>query len=555
MWLWAVSSGLVLFRTASITGGVIFVLEYTQLAKITVEMKSTPSMGDWNVVGSDVEQKDNKNNNNHVVAVVPNNVTLPPFVLCADGRNVSSCHSCSVTNTEHASPCPSRECQWCPYGAVVDRSLMSMTPTKEKNKGVLLYDEDGSVRRVHDAHIPIGMQCVSSALQRCRAPYTTVWQHELALLAKSAVLRDMTVKAAEFTTSKPCRKRGYQFCPYGGLHAYHNLTQQQEQQQQLQQQPQQEQEQFRSQLLAPNNRPPQCIPKRMHCQPPDDLLVQPGDVLYRQRYGSAVIIPQFKLVFVPIPKVASSVWYQLFRRIMGMEDWQSDLGPLPHTPDANGLTYLADLPRSLATDIWTSPAWTKAIFVRNPKERLLSAYLDKVVHSHSRGLVQGTCCGAGGGEKARTCAAALGIEGKNPKQPRLQPPKNMSLVEFVDFVVNQNCLETGDHWNLQSQRMEPKYWPYIDFVGDFSTLAADAQRLLERVGAWQEYGAKGWGPQGNLSMFESVHSRHATDAAAQLRQYFGSPLLESKVDALYEADYKAPHLGLSKTEYSSQAAS
>ncbi|CAN0465364.1 unnamed protein product, partial [Laminaria digitata] len=33
-----------------------------------------------------------------------------------------------------------------------------------------------------------------------------------------------------------------------------------------------------------------------------------------------------------------------------------------------------------ASDILNDPTWTKAVFLRDPAERLLSCFLDKIVH-------------------------------------------------------------------------------------------------------------------------------------------------------------------------------
>ncbi|CAM9749402.1 unnamed protein product, partial [Sphacelaria rigidula] len=33
-----------------------------------------------------------------------------------------------------------------------------------------------------------------------------------------------------------------------------------------------------------------------------------------------------------------------------------------------------------ATEIMNDPTWTRAVFLRDPAERLLSCYLDKLVH-------------------------------------------------------------------------------------------------------------------------------------------------------------------------------
>ena len=48
-----------------------------------------------------------------------------------------------------------------------------------------------------------------------------------------------------------------------------------------------------------------------------------------------------------------------------------------HDPAKNGLTYLTDYSLEEAQLMLNSEEWTRAVFVREPKERILSAYLDK----------------------------------------------------------------------------------------------------------------------------------------------------------------------------------
>ena len=91
--------------------------------------------------------------------------------------------------------------------------------------------------------------------------------------------------------------------------------------------------------------------------------------------------------------------------------------------------------------------------------------------------------------------------------------------------------------------MEPKYWKYIDFVGHVENAAEDARKLLKRIGAWKEFGARGWGPNGDKAIFESFGDAgsHATSAKWRMYQWF-TPELETIVERLYAADYSNPVL-------------
>jgi hypothetical protein len=109
--------------------------------------------------------------------------------------------------------------------------------------------------------------------------------------------------------------------------------------------------------------------------------------------------------------------------------------------------------------------------------------------------------------------------------------------------------------------MEAKYWPLVNFVGRLETMRDDARRLLERIGAWDEFGASGWGPDGTLPLFAgpspdasnssvNIGQKHATGADAKLRLYYGSkddPDLAGAVEAFYAEDYSNPYLNLTRT--------
>jgi hypothetical protein len=258
-----------------------------------------------------------------------------------------------------------------------------------------------------------------------------------------------------------------------------------------------------------------------------DKLVQQGDNIYVRGDwdGSPVVLEEYKLIFFTSAKVGCTVWKQLFRRIMGEKNWRAEATKqlLPWNPELNGLKYLYDYDRDTASRMMTSPEYTRAIFVREPKERLLSAYLDKGV-SNPR-YVREKCCAYTG-----TCSQLA----------------KASLSNFLDMM--QTCEDA--HWRPQDRRMEAKYWPYINFVGRMENVADDAEILLKSVGIWDQFGKSGWGQHGNVSIFGTKAGGagriHATHARERLRVHYNTPQLERDVDSYYASDYANPVLNFTK---------
>jgi hypothetical protein len=99
------------------------------------------------------------------------------------------------------------------------------------------------------------------------------------------------------------------------------------------------------------------------------------------------------------------------------------------------------------------------------------------------------------------------------------------------------------HWMPQSRRMEHRFWETVQFVGHIETAAADARALLERVGAWEKYGATGWGDSGNETIFESLSNvKHRTKADAHLTEYFDKET-ELLANEYYNDDYAYEKFG------------
>jgi hypothetical protein len=128
------------------------------------------------------------------------------------------------------------------------------------------------------------------------------------------------------------------------------------------------------------------------------FMVDKNDYIYSSScYDCApIVVKEYKLLFFSVPKVACTTFKFLFRRIQGVEDWDnqdSNLG-LPHNPKYNNLKYLSDYSLQEASVMMTSPDWTRAIFVREPKERFLSAFLDKAVANYGLFTTEQCCTDA-----------------------------------------------------------------------------------------------------------------------------------------------------------------
>jgi Sulfotransferase family len=256
----------------------------------------------------------------------------------------------------------------------------------------------------------------------------------------------------------------------------------------------------------------------------ESYFVNYGDSIYLcgDWDGAPVVIEEYKLVFFTVAKVGCTVWKQFFRRVMGLSDWKSETWDtlIPWNPELNGLKYLYDYDRATASKMMMDPEWTRAIFVRDPKERFVSAYFDKVMENDH--YVVDNCC-----PFTRTCT--------NTAKQAIE-----NFLEIIKF-----CEDA--HWKPLSKRIEEeKYWPYINFVGHMDTVYEDSEKLLRKIGAWEKYGATGWGDRDQYRIFESFSDvLHATHANNKLELAL-TPELEKELDIFYAMDYNNSFLNLTK---------
>jgi hypothetical protein len=245
--------------------------------------------------------------------------------------------------------------------------------------------------------------------------------------------------------------------------------------------------------------------------------VQGDDYIYSRKadFASPVIVESHKLVFFLVLGAGEATWKQLFRRLMGYPDWQRD----PAELEEDGLRYLHHYNLSQATYFMTN--YTIATMVRDPKERLLSAFFKL---SRKSDYVNEHCCQ---------------FHSAGFKQCRL---RNKFLSGFLDQI---NVCDSP-YWQPQGCRMDPRYYSLLDFVGHFETARQDAKTVLKQIGAWGMYG-KGWGSKGdeyifgetNVELIQALETKQTIQASYKNKE-------KARIEQFFSWDYDNAYLDLKR---------
>jgi Sulfotransferase family len=263
---------------------------------------------------------------------------------------------------------------------------------------------------------------------------------------------------------------------------------------------------------------------------------------------SPIVLRHHRLIFFHCPKNGSTEWLKLFRRMMGYKDWAT---LSPHDPYQNGLSRLDQYPRHVQLMMMTSPKWTRAMFVRDPLERVLSAYLNKGLSSER--YLKKKCCliFPRGTDDEREKELEL-LQRENPSCVPLAPYEQQPTLDNFPFetFVNEFMEPCSDiHWRPQSERIHYKNWKFLNFIGHFDNLHEDMVELLSKVKAIQ-YAETGWGENGDLGLFERERSEAegpVTHSHDRLNEFY-TPELKKKVLKYVKQDYINQWMNLTKPE-------
>mmetsp|Transcript_6833 Transcript_6833/g.10007 ORF Transcript_6833/g.10007 Transcript_6833/m.10007 type:complete len:311 (+) Transcript_6833:248-1180(+) len=256
------------------------------------------------------------------------------------------------------------------------------------------------------------------------------------------------------------------------------------------------------------------------------------DLIYKKHWRdlSPVVIEEYNLIFFVVAKAASSEWKRFFMRLEGNGNWCGS--GFIHKSEINGLSHLNDYSLEEAQEMMTSRKWTRAMFVRHPKPRLLSAFLDKAV-GHKKHFEEQLCTSyikSGGEHDLEYC--------RNHR-------------EDFDFFLRDLTATLPDnvHWMPESKRVDEKWWPFINYIATMEELAVDAEHFLQtvvsnidNVSAWDRVGRTGWSEDerhcdnlGTSPFLGKKDTRHKTDANSKMNRYY-TPELENYVEDRFSKD-------------------
>ncbi|CAG2202518.1 unnamed protein product [Mytilus edulis] len=168
------------------------------------------------------------------------------------------------------------------------------------------------------------------------------------------------------------------------------------------------------------------------------------NIMQQLKYNpsSPIVVPKYKLIFFWSAKSACTYWKRLMQLIQGINR------TILHDP-RSGLKTLDMFSNCKIMEMMNNEQWVKAAFVREPRERILSSYLDKGQYRH----VMNEVC-------------------------RIN--RTVSFNEFLEII--KHC--KNSHWDNQCR--VPEYFYKQMMVGKFSEISSFTERLLKRIGAWNE---------------------------------------------------------------------
>ncbi|KAJ8333302.1 hypothetical protein SKAU_G00421980 [Synaphobranchus kaupii] len=161
-----------------------------------------------------------------------------------------------------------------------------------------------------------------------------------------------------------------------------------------------------------------------------------------------------------VPKVACSNWKRVLKVLSGALESVHVKLKMDHKSD---LLFLSDLkPEEIS---YRLKHYFKFLFVRDPMERLLSAYRNKF-----------------GEIEAYQKKYGVEIVRRYRKNPGKATGDDVTFAEFVRYLLDEDVERMNEHWMPVYNLCQPCAVSY-DFIGSYERLQEDAQYVLERVAA------------------------------------------------------------------------
>ena len=227
----------------------------------------------------------------------------------------------------------------------------------------------------------------------------------------------------------------------------------------------------------------QCLTK-----PPNPSFIEEAD------FTRFIVIEKLKFVFCFIPKVSCTAW----KCVLYSAENQGEVALRPHRKRL--FSWLKDYNVTARKEILKN--YYKAMFVREPFERLASAYRDKVNYLWFKRFV---------------------IPNKTTEQLRKEAAVPFST--FIKSVLSSNASTFPERGYIEDQHWRPyeRICPCeidYDFIGHFENLGEEAPQLLKIIGVDDYVTFPEYHPSKTTSHVIDYYSQLTKDEILQLGRLF-----------------------------------
>ena len=148
----------------------------------------------------------------------------------------------------------------------------------------------------------------------------------------------------------------------------------------------------------------------------------------------------------------------------------------PHNKKLTGLKGLTDLRHDQASDVLTGRGTFRFCFVRNPFDRAISCFLNRI---NSLGVAPYDKPYFLMGDYQRNTTKIRHWRKSTGINHDFSSP--ITFYDFIHFICQQDPYEMDRHWMFQTDCLHPELIEY-DFIGRVENFGADIQELLNYVG-------------------------------------------------------------------------
>ena len=190
---------------------------------------------------------------------------------------------------------------------------------------------------------------------------------------------------------------------------------------------------------------------------------------YFFKFSRMIYNDKYKFIYCPVPKVGFSNWRRVF---LVLSEKFNTTDPLKFSQrNVHGtyywnVSYLSQL--SLEEIDYRIKNYYKFIFIRDPLERIVSAYKNKFMGENSFLW----------SEIGKLIIRAYRIE---PNDTSLSSGLGVTFGEFVQYILDASVHSSDEHWKLISLLCLPCSIKY-DFVGHMDNMDSDSQKVLNHLG-------------------------------------------------------------------------